>query len=63
MHQAVIASAVRTPVGKTPLGALRNVRPEAVDAVHVGRAEVVVAGGVESMSFVPFPGRRTPENP
>ena len=28
MHDAVIVSAVRTPVGKAPAGALRTVRPD-----------------------------------
>jgi len=35
----------------------------ASDAIRAKRAEVVVAGGAESMSFVPFPGQRTPPNP
>jgi len=35
MKQAVIVSAVRTPVGKAPKGALRNTRPDDLGAIAV----------------------------
>ncbi len=38
MHDAVIVSAVRTPVGKAPSGALRTVRPDELAALVVGEA-------------------------
>ncbi len=38
MHEAVIVSAVRTPVGKAPNGALRTVRPDDMAATVIGEA-------------------------
>jgi acetyl-CoA acyltransferase len=38
MREAVIVSAVRTPVGKAPGGALRRVRPDEMAAVVIGEA-------------------------
>ena len=38
MRDAVIVSAVRTPVGKAPNGALRYVRPDEMAAVVIGEA-------------------------
>jgi acetyl-CoA acyltransferase len=38
MHDAVIVSAVRTPVGKAPAGALRTVRPDDMAATVIGEA-------------------------
>ncbi len=38
MRQAVIVSAVRTPVGKAPKGALRNTRPDDLGAIAVKSA-------------------------
>jgi acetyl-CoA acyltransferase len=135
MTEAVIVSAVRTPVGKAPRGALRNTRPDDLGAIAVrgaldrvpqfdaheiddvilgcampeaeqgmnlarivalraglpiesaamtvnrfcasglqaialaaerirgGGAEVIVAGGAESMSFVPMGGNKIAVNP
>ncbi|NOZ50519.1 MAG: acetyl-CoA C-acyltransferase [Chloroflexi bacterium] len=37
-HEAVIVSAVRTPVGKAPRGSLRNVRPEDLGALVLRQA-------------------------
>lgn len=37
-HEAVIVSAVRTPVGKAPRGTLRNVRPEHLGSLVVSEA-------------------------
>ena len=34
-HEAVIVSAVRTPVGKAPRGTLRNTRPEELGALVI----------------------------
>lgn len=135
MRDVVIASAVRTPVGKAPRGALRTTRPDdlaafaiagalerlpqldrseiedvilgcampeaeqgmnvarvasfraglpvtvsamtinrycasglqsialAADRIRGGSADVIVAGGTESMSFVPFGGNKISMNP
>jgi acetyl-CoA acyltransferase len=38
MHDAVIVSAVRTPVGKAPAGALRTVRPDDMAATVISEA-------------------------
>jgi acetyl-CoA acyltransferase len=38
MHDAVIVSAVRTPVGKAPAGALHTVRPDDMAATVIGEA-------------------------
>src|SRR5580700_3696434 len=38
MNDAVIVSAVRTPVGKAPLGALRGTRPDELAAIVIGEA-------------------------
>src|SRR5579875_1275580 len=35
MRDAVIVSAVRTPVGKAPRGALRNTRPDELAAIAI----------------------------
>jgi acetyl-CoA acyltransferase len=135
MNEVIIASAVRTPVGKAPRGTLRTTRPDdlaaiaitgalaripqldkaevddvilgcampeaeqgmnvarvasfraglpitcsgmtinrycasglqsialAADRIRGGGAEVIVAGGTESMSFVPFGGNKISVNP
>ena len=135
MNEAVIVSAVRTPVGKAPRGTLRTTRPDdlaafaiqgaleripqldkkeiedvilgcampeaeqgmnvariaslraglpietaamtvnrycasglqsiaiAADRIRSGSADVIVAGGTESMSFVPFGGNKISVNP
>lgn len=135
MNEAVIVSAVRTPVGKAPRGTLRTTRPDdlaafaimgaldripqldkkeiedvilgcampeaeqgmnvarvasfraglpietaamtinrycasglqsiaiAADRIRAGNAEVIVAGGTESMSYVPFGGNKISVNP
>ncbi|GGG71584.1 thiolase family protein [Edaphobacter dinghuensis] len=135
MNEAVIVSAVRTPVGKAPRGTLRTTRPDdlaafaimgaleripqldkkeiedvilgcampeaeqgmnvarvasfraglpvessamtinrycasglqsiaiAADRIRTGSAEVIVAGGTESMSYVPFGGNKISVNP
>ena len=47
MHDAVIVSAVRTPVGKAPKGALRFTRPDELAALVV-REALARAGGVEA---------------
>jgi acetyl-CoA acyltransferase len=38
MHDAVIVSAVRTPVGKAPRGVLRHTRPDELAALAIGEA-------------------------
>ena len=38
MHEAVIVSAVRTPVGKAPKGALRYTRPDELAAIAIAEA-------------------------
>ena len=38
MREAVIASAVRTPIGKAPKGTLRTTRPDELAAVAIGEA-------------------------
>ena len=38
MQDAVIVSAVRTPIGKAPRGSLRNVRPDEMAATVIGEA-------------------------
>src|ERR1700710_1631420 len=135
MRDVIIASAVRTPVGKAPRGTLRSTRPDdlaayaisgalerlpqldkseiedvilgcampeaeqgmnvarvasfraglpitasgmtinrycasglqsialAVDRIRGGSAEIIVAGGTESMSYVPFGGNKISVNP
>ena len=47
MRDAVIASAVRTPAGKAPKGALRNTRPDEMAAVTIEEA-LRRAPGIES---------------
>jgi acetyl-CoA acyltransferase len=44
MRDAVIAAAVRTPVGKAPKGALRHVRPDTLAALAVREAVARVPG-------------------
>jgi len=44
MREVVIASAVRTPVGKAPGGALRSVRPDDLAAIAIRRAMADVPG-------------------
>src|ERR1700704_4051533 len=104
MPEAVIVSAVRTPVGRAYKGSLRSARPDdlaalaikealarvpAVDtkqiddvilgcampegeqgmnvariaALRAGSAEIIVAGGTESMSLVPMGGNKISPNP
>src|SRR4029434_5494397 len=38
MHDAVIVSATRTPVGKAPNGTLRSTRPDDLAAIAIGEA-------------------------
>ena len=38
MPEAVLVSAVRTPVGRAPKGALSNTRPDDLSALAVGGA-------------------------
>src|SRR5262245_51886450 len=38
MHDAVVVSAVRTPVGKAPNGTLRTTRPDDLAAIAIGEA-------------------------
>src|ERR1700748_24625 len=38
MREAILVSAVRTPAGKAPRGALRSTRPDALGAIAVGAA-------------------------
>jgi len=45
MHDAVIVSAVRTPVGKAPKGTLRFTRPDELAALVIGEA-LTRAGGI-----------------
>ena len=47
MRDAVIVSAVRTPVGKAPRGMLKNTRPDELGAVAV-RAAIERAAGLDS---------------
>ena len=53
MRDAVIASAVRTPAGKAPKGALRTTRPDELAAVAIrealGRAEGIDPGEVDDV--------------
>ena len=53
MRDAVIASAVRTPAGKAPKGALRTTRPDELAAVAIrealGRADGIDPGEVEDV--------------
>ena len=76
MPEAVIVSAVRTPVGRAYKGTLRATRPDdlaalvikeaialAAERVRGGGAEVIVAGGTESMSMVPMGGNKISPNP
>src|SRR5512139_2289247 len=55
MPEAVIVSAVRTPVGKAPNGALRFTRPDEMGAVVIRaaleRARGVEAGEIEDVIF------------
>ena len=44
MHEAVIVSAVRTPVGKAPKGALRYTRPDELAAIAIAEAMRRVPG-------------------
>ncbi len=44
MHEAVIVSAVRTPVGKAPRGALRYARPDELAAIAIAEAMRRVPG-------------------
>src|SRR5918995_1580038 len=55
MRAAVIIDALRTPIGRYG-GALASVRPVdlAGRAIAVGDADLLLAGGVESMSRSPF---------
>ena len=111
MAEALIVSAVRTPVGKAPNGSLRTTRPDelaalampeaeqglnvariaslraglpveasavtinrfcasglqaiafAADRIVAGSANVIIAGGTESMSLVPMGGNKVSPNP
>ena len=48
MHEAVIVSAVRTPVGKAPAGTLRGTRPDEM-------AATVIAGKPLRMNPISWP--------
>ncbi len=104
MREVVIASSVRTPVGRAVKGTLRATRPDELGAIAIkgaldrvpqldpkeiedvilgcampeaeqgnnvarterimaGGAEVIVAGGTESMSMVPMGGNKISPNP
>ncbi len=53
MHEAVIVSAVRTPVGKAPRGSLRTTRPDEMAAVAIAeavrRAEGIAPGEIDDV--------------
>ena len=53
MHEAVIVSAVRTPVGKAPRGSLRATRPDEMAAVVIAeavrRAEGIAPGEIDDV--------------
>src|SRR5450759_2335916 len=55
LREAYLVTGVRTPIGRYG-GALATVRPDdlAARAIRTGDAELVIAGGVESMSRAPF---------
>src|SRR5436190_1933292 len=57
MADAVIVSSVRTAVGRGYKGSLRTTRPDALGA------QVIIAGGTESMSLVPMGGNKISPNP
>src|SRR6202166_4027555 len=83
MREVIIASSVRTPVGRAYKGTLRATRPDELAAVAINRfcssglqaiamaaerimsggAEVIVAGGTESMSMIPMGGHKISPNP
>src|SRR5215471_14644783 len=76
MREVVIASSVRTPVGRAFKGTLRATRPDETAAVAIKGAleripqldakeiaEVIVAGGTESMSMIPMGGHKISPNP
>src|SRR6266700_3855 len=83
MPEAVIVSAVRTPVGRAYKGSLRAGLPVetsamtinrfcssglqaialAAERIRSGSAQVIVAGGTESMSMVPMGGNKISPNP
>src|ERR1039458_7333433 len=94
MREIIIASSVRTPVGRAFKGTLRATRPDELAAIAIkgaldrvpqldqkeieeltlgsamaaerimaGGAEVMVAGGTESMSMIPMGGNKISVNP
>src|SRR6266403_1746833 len=83
MREVIIASSVRTPVGRAYKGTLRAGLPVEVSALTINRfcssglqaiamaaerigsggAEVIVAGGTESMSMIPMGGNKISPNP
>src|SRR6266851_3239458 len=99
MRDAIIATSIRTAVGKSGRGALATTRPDdlaatvieralarlpvsssamtvnrfcasglqaiamAADRIRGGGAEVIIAGGTESMSMVPMGGNKISPNP
>src|SRR5438445_44125 len=68
MSEPWIVSAVRTPVGRAYKGSLRATRPDDLAAlvaerIRAGGAEVIMAGGTESMSMVPMGGNKISPNP
>src|SRR6516225_9436633 len=56
MRDVVIASSVRTAVGKSGKGTLRATRPDDL-------ADVAIGGGTESMSMIPMGGNKVSINP
>src|SRR5207249_1739077 len=58
MREVVLVSSVRTPVGRAFKGMLR-----AAERIGSGGAEVIVAGGTESMSMIPMGGHKISPNP
>ncbi len=65
MREVVIASSVRTAVGKSGKGTLRATRPDDLAAIAIQGAleRVPIGGGTESMSMIPMGGNKVTVNP
>src|SRR6516164_7610336 len=76
MREVVIASSVRTAVGKAPKGALRTTRPDDMAAAAIKGAldrlpqlnskeieDVIIGCATESMSMIPMGGNKVSVNP
>ena len=50
MHDAVIVSAVRTPIGKAPTGTLRGTRPDELAATVIAEALRRAPGSIPARS-------------